>query len=320
MEENNTTVAEPKLSFDPNNFAEDMAKLAASKGIDINGNKMEAKQEVPAVITPPTTPEQPPQETVEAPVTKEAEATKTEVVVPEKFKNPDGSVNVDNLAKSTQNVEEAIATYLAKEKELKRKMNEVKAKENAYIKPVPAPNAPAPVVPVNTNFAAQLEADIAKEGAGVVLAKLFTAAQESVEERVQSRIQALQDVNAQNTTKQQVEAIGKSDPWVYTPEGVATLTKVLEEQPYLQAAEDPYKAAYLYYSGIKSVASKSSSQVLTPTPQARPSAPVPTGQAVNRTSAPVIKLETKEDIDNHIKKLTPEERKQFFIKAGYPAF
>jgi len=316
VEETNVTVPEVKLSFDPNNFAADMAKLAASKGLTIEGNEVKPV-EVP-VITPPTTPEQPPVEV--APVTPKDEATKADVVVPDKFKAPDGSIDTEKLNKSVVNAEAALANYLVIEKELKRKMNEVRAQENAYINPPPAPNAPIPVIPVNTNFAAQLEADIAKDGAGVVLAKLFTAAQESVEERVQSRIQELQNVNAETTTMKQVEAIGKNDPWVYTPEGMSTLTKILDEQPYLWNAKDPYKAAYLQYKGIENVASKSNSQVLTPTPQARPTAPMPSGQAANRTSAPVIKLDTKQDIDNHLKTLSPEERKKFFVKAGYPAF
>ena len=310
-EENNTIPQDTNLSFNLNDFAADMEKLAKSQ-------QMTVEPPVPAVsMTPPPTPVQPIQETVTAPVTETVEATKVEV--PEKFKTADGNVDTEKLNKSITNVDEALASYLAKEKELKRKMNEVKAQENAYINP-PATPAPANVIPINTTFAKQLEDDIAKEGAGVVLAKLFTAAQESVEERVQKEISLLKTVNADNTTKQQIEAIGKSDPWVYTPEGMATLTRVLEEQPYLWQANDPYKAAYIQYTGQKNVASKSNSQVLTPTPQARPTAPVPSGQAANQTSAPVIKLDTKQDIDNHLKKLSPAQQSEFFKKMGYPGF
>ena len=308
MSETNVIVP-AEMSFDPLDFAKDMERLTVA-----NAPKVETPV-VEAVITPPTQPEQP----LQASVTPPVEATKVETVVPDKFKNQDGSVNVDNLNKSTLNVEEAIANYLAKEKELKRKMNEVKAQENAYINP-PANIAPVNSIPVNSNFAAQLEADIAKDGAGIVLAKLFTAAQESVEERVAKEISLLKNVNAENTTKSQIQSIGKSDPWVYTPEGIDTLNRVLSEQPYLMSAEDPYKAAYMFYNGQKSVASKSNSQVLTPTPQARASAPVPTAQAANMTSVPVIKLDTKQDIDNHLKTLTPEQKSAFFVKAGLPAF
>lgn len=302
--------ADVKLSFDPNNFAADMQKLATASGMTI-----ETPQE-PIAIPQPTQPAQPEQ----AAITKPEEATHTEVAVPEKFKTADGKVDKEKLNKSMANVDETLALYLAKEKELKRKMNEVKAQENAYLTP-PVTKAPIPEAPINTNFAAQLEADVARDGFGVVAAKLFTAAQQSAVEQLKGEIDSLKGVNAENTTKQQIEAIGKHDPWVYTPEGLATLTRTLEEQPYLWQAADPYKAAYLYNNGLKNVAaSRSNSQVLTPTPTARPSAPVPTGQAANRTSAPVLKLDTKEAIDNHLKGLTPAQQSEFFKKAGLPGF
>lgn len=303
-------VAKPEsLSFKAEDFAADIAKLAAEQGVTVSPK-----------VEPPTQPEQP---VTQAPVTPPVEATKVEV--PVKFQTPDGGVDTEKLAKSTMNVEEALAKYLEKERELARKRNEVKAQENAYINPPTPPNTPTPVIPVNTNFAAQLEADIAKEGAGVVLAKLFTAAQESVEERVQKEISSLKNVNAENTIKQQIQAIGKSDPWVYTTEGISTLNQVLIEQPYLQTADDPYKAAYLFYNGQKSVASKSSPQVLTPTPIARPSAPVPTGQAASQANngmtpeAMFDKLTPGQKVE-FINRLPPNEQEKWFVKAGFPAF
>lgn len=313
MDENNTVTPPAPLSFKDNDFAADIAKIAAQSQQAV----VVPPQEVLPVIPPPPTPAQP-----EAPAatTPQAEATKEEVVVPEKFKTPDGGVDAEKLAKSTLNVDEALAKYLEKEKELKRKMNEVRAQENAYINPPPPPNAPPPVIPVNTTFAAQLEADVARDGFGVVAAKLFTAAQQSAVEQLQGEINALKGVNAENTTKEQVKAIGKNDPWVYTPDGINTLNRILSEQPYLQKAEDPYKAAYLLYRGQVNVASQSNSQVLTPTPQARPSAPVPTGQAANKTHAPVIKLDTREAIDNHLKTLNAEQQKEFFKRAGLPSY
>ena len=310
MSEENTNVATPPeaapLSFENSDFAADIAKLAAAQGI--------ATEQKDPVVTPPETPAQP-----ESPaaVTPPVEATKTETVVPEKFKAPDGSVDTEKLNKSTVNAEEALARYKELEKELARKRNEVRAKENAYINP-PAASAPVPVIPVNADFAKKLDEDIAREGAGVVLAKLFTAAQAAAEEKMLGELAVLKDVNAENRTTQQVKAIGKKDPWVYTPEGMNTLAKILEDQPYLWQAKDPYKAAYLLHKG--NVASQSNSQVLTPTPQARPSAPVPTGQAVNKAATPVIKLDSKEAIDNHLRGLSAEQQKEFFKRAGYPGY
>lgn len=308
-DEINTVTPPAPLSFKDSDFAADIAKIAAQSQQAV----VVPPQEVLPITPPPPTPVQPEQATV----TPQAEATKEEVVVPEKFKTPDGSIDTEKVNKSLLNAEEALARYAVLEKELARKRNEVKAKENAYLTP-PAPTAPAPVIPVNANFAAQLEADIQKDGAGVVLAKLFTAAQAAAEEKLQGEISALKDTSAEARTRQQVEAIGKKDPWVYTPEGMDTLTKILDEQPYLWQAKDPYKAAYLLHKG--NVASQSHSQVLTPTPQARPSAPVPTGQAANKTPAPVIKLDTREAIDNHLKTLNADQQKEFFKRAGLPSY
>jgi hypothetical protein len=295
------------LSLRDNDFAADMAKLRASTGMTVE------VQPEPIQLASPTTPAQPETAAV-------TETDKAPVVVPEKFKAADGSVDTEKLGKSITNVDEALASYLEKEKELKRKMNEVKAKENTYLTP-PATPTPNPVIPVNTDFAKKLEEDIAKDGAGVVLAKLFTAAQESVEERVQERIKAIESHNAANTTKQQVEAIGKSDPWVYTPEGLTTLTQILDTQPYLWNAPDPYKAAYLQYKGQQNVSVKSSSQVLTTTPPARPTAPVPSGQAVNQTQAPKdFSKMSSETLQAHLKTLTPEQEREFFARQGFPKY
>jgi hypothetical protein len=147
---------------------------------------------------------------------------------------------------------------------------------------------------------------------------LFTAAQESVEERVKAQIDAINAHNADNTTKSQIEAIGKNDPWVYTPEGMATLTNVLDSQPYLWNAPDPYKAAYLLHKGQQNVSvSRSAPQVLTTTPTARPSAPVPTGQAARQTVVPTVDFNkmSKADLDKHLSTLTKEQQSAFFQKA-----
>lgn len=298
------------LSFRDGDFAADIAKLQAETGMKVETTPESIQ------ISQPTMPAQPEKAAV-------TETEKAKVEVPEKFKAPDGSVDTEKLNKSLVNVEETLAQYLEKEKELKRKMNEVNAQKNAYLTP---PQTPAPTLPTNTitpEFAKRLEEDIAKEGPGVVLAKLFTAAQESVEERVRKEIETIKSHNAANTTKAQIEAIGKADPWVYTPDGLATLTKILDEQPYLWQAQDPYKAAYLQYSGIKAVSvSKSAPQVVTTTPTARPSAPVPTGQAMTQAPNPVKDFGsmTPETLNAYLKTLTPVQEKEFWKKQGFPGY
>ena len=305
-----TPVPDKKLSFRPEDFAADIAKLAAEQGVPLSVPQTDAQ-----TIVPPTPPAQP-----ETPAAVTNEATKP-VVVPEKFQTPTGEIDVAKVAKSTIDAEAALAKYLEKEKELKRKINEVKAQANPYINP-PAAIAPKPEIPVNVPFAQKIREDIEAQGLETVLVKLFTAAEESAFERAQAKITNLEQVNADNSTKSQLEAIGKKDPWVYTPEGMETLINILNAQPYMWDAAEPYKAAYIHHQGNK-VVSQSSPQVLTPTPTARVSAPVPTTQAASQTrispEAIFDKLTDDQKLE-FINKRPVNEREKWFIRAGFPAF
>ena len=310
-----------ELSFRPEDFAADIAKLAA----EANPNPV---VEAPKVIADTQMPVQPTPIQAPATVTPEPPANQAPapapqaVAVPEKFKAPDGTLDTAKLEKSTADADKALLTYLAKEKELKRKMNEVRQAENAYLNPanIPAPIpgiAPAPN-PALT-FEQQLEADAQSKGFGVVAARLFTAAQEAAVEQMRKELNPLRQGFEEAATTRQLEAIGKSDPWVYTPEGVGALTQILTDQPYLWQAPDPYKAAYMF-SG-RSVIARSSPQVLTPTPTAKATAPVPSAVAANMTpQAPSIRLDSKEAIDAHMKTLTTAQQEEFFVKMGFPRF
>jgi hypothetical protein len=299
---------DPDLSFKNSDFAADMAKLAEKAGQSMTPS-------VPPLavpMTPPSVPVQPEKATVIPEATKAPEA----VAVPEKFQTPDGKIDVQKVEQSTLNAQEALDKYLAKEKELKRKINEVHAQERGIPTPVQT-TQPSQSPALNPDFAKQIEADIQAKGAGVVLAQLFNAAKEVAKEEIRGDVEQIKSAQADVSTRQQIEAIGKVDPWVYTEEGVGTLTKILNEQPYLWNAADPYKAAYLIYNGVLNVASRSQGKVLTPNPTVRPTAPVPSGQASLVTQTPII-LNSKQDIDNHLKTLTPAQQEEFFKRAGLP--
>jgi len=295
------------LSLTNDTFAEDMAKLAAMAGSTPQTDTTPTTTET----STPTTPEQP---VNQAPVTDEA----TKVDVPEKFKTPDGKIDVAKVEKSLMSAEETLAKYLAKEKELKRKMNDAR-KTEAGLPPSELGN-----IQVSPEFAAQFEKDVQTMGLGNAVIRLQTATLKAAEEAAYSRamkdIEGIKEVTANQTTRNQIEAIAKSDPWVYTPEGLNTLTTILDSQPYLWQAADPYKAAYVHYKGLN-VASQQVPQVLTPTPTARPSAPVPTGQAAApANNTPSVRLDSKEAINTHLKKLTAEQQSEFFKKMGFPGF
>ena len=317
------TAVKAELSFKPEDFAADLAKLAAEQTppatVATAQPEVKPTPEMPAQPSQAAVTPEPPATQAPAPVPQAVA-----VVVPDKFKGPDGQLDTAKLEKSTVNVDQALASYLAKEKELKRKINEVRTAENAYLNPV---NAPVPVpsqAPANIPFYQQLEQDVQTVGLGKTLEKLFTASQEAALEQARKEVTPLRQGFEEATTRQQIEAIGKADPWVYTPEGVAALNQILTDQPYLMHAVDPYKAAYIFHqgqSGVRAVVERSGSQVLTPTPPAKATAPVPSAVAANMTpQTPTINLDNKEAIDAHLKTLTLAQQEEFFCKLGLPRF
>lgn len=321
-----TQTAEKGLSFAPENFAADMQMLATEQGKTITPEGIVAdtptqtpapavQPEVLATETPAVTPEP-------------AKVEVKPVVVPDKFKAPDGTLDMAKVEKSTMSADQALAKYLEKEKELKRKINEVKASENAYLNPANTPNPilSQSVLNANVPFHQQLEQDVQAIGLGKTLEKLFTASQESALEQARKEITPIKQGYDQSVTKNQIEAIGKSDPWVYTEDGVNTLNRILTEQPYLMNAEDPYKAAYIAYQGILGVNARiagTNTQVLTPNPTARASAPVPTARAADSSTASpetVFDKLTNAQKSEFIKRLPTAEQEKWFIRSGFPAF
>ncbi len=294
------------LSFKNEDFAQDMEKLQTAVA-------------TPEVKTEETTPAiTPTQDTTTEPTQKPVSSE-----VPEKFKTPDGKVDESKVEKSLVNVEEAIAKYTAKQKELNRLINETKAKENAYLRSdVVATPTIDTTTPAKTDqsFEQMIESDLQKEGTGKTLSKLFNAAREAALEQLRTEISPLQATIHETQTRNQLEAIGKTDPWVYTATGIDTLTKILNDKPFLTNSDNPYRDAYLFYQGAKLTASRVDSQVSTPTPTAKASAPTPTALAANHTSAPVVRLDSKESIDKILQKLTPKEQSEFFAKLGLPAY
>ncbi len=294
------------LSFKNEDFAQDMEKLQTAVA-------------TPEVKTEETTPAiTPTQDTTTEPTQKPVSSE-----VPEKFKTPDGKVDESKVEKSLVNVEEAIAKYTAKQKELNRLINETKAKENAYLRSdVVATPTIDTTTPAKTDqsFEQMIESDLQKEGTGKTLSKLFNAAREAALEQLRTEISPLQATIHETQTRNQLEAIGKTDPWVYTATGIDTLTKILNDKPFLTNSDNPYRDAYLFYQGAKLTASRVDSQVSTPTPTAKTPAPTPTALAANHTSAPVVRLDSKESIDKILQKLTPKEQSEFFAKLGLPAY
>ncbi|MEK7126236.1 MAG: hypothetical protein AAB835_01995, partial [Patescibacteria group bacterium] len=118
------TAVKAELSFKPEDFAADLAKLAAEQTppamVATAQPEVKPISEMPAQPSQAAVTPEPPATQAPAPVPQAVA-----VVVPDKFKGPDGQLDTAKLEKSTVNVDQALASYLAKEKELKRKINEV---------------------------------------------------------------------------------------------------------------------------------------------------------------------------------------------------
>ncbi len=195
----------PGFTGEPGNFTKDMAALQAEL---TPAPVVESASENPA----------PPE------ITESATAP---VPVPDKFKDAAGNPDQAKIEKSTADAQAALIKYLATEKELRRKMNEV----SGLSRTAPVLN-PEPAAP--TSFAAQLEADMAKYGAGQVLERLFHAAKETAKNEVLSDVQADREERMEIKSRRELEEIAKHDQLVLTPEGLEALARIRAERPYLE--------------------------------------------------------------------------------------
>ena len=286
----------PSFTGERGNFAADMAALAA----ELSPTPV---VEVPAPVEP-----------VQPATTESATAP---VTVPEKFKDADGNPDQAKIEKSTADAQAALTKYLATEKELRRKMNEVSGLKNKT--PLTAPTEPAAP---QSSFAAQIEADIAKYGAGEVMARLFESAKEvakaETKRDVLSDVQADREERLEIKSRAELEQIAKFDKEVLTPAGLEALAKIRAERPWIESAANPTSEAYKVYLADQVLRARQTGTVL-PNPtgvtvQAKPG-PVPlTPRVVVQAKGP--DLSTQASIDAHVKGLSPEAEAAFWKSKG----
>lgn len=293
-------------------FAKDMAVLQAEQGQPEQPKQIVIDRPAQAPVTQPVQPAEPSQQTpaVTQPVTPAA--------VPEKFLTPDGKVDQEKLLKS----------YGEAERTLKRLQNQVSGQ------PVQQAQAPAPQqaqAPIQlTPFEAQVAQDIFTQSGGPQNGG-FTEQQAIAMARVQVRMleakhqadtavtlskvaqfeQTLEEQNRRN----ELSSLAKNQPWVMTPQGLDELRRVREENPLINQAQEPWKAAVIYLLGQRQLQGISG-QVDIPTPTATQQAPAMPAIAAQRTAAP-MQLNTPSEVQEYVKTLTPEQEAQFWQKAGY---
>lgn len=209
-----------------------------------------AGQPAPAAVVPP----------VAQPTPAPVQAVEP---VPQKFANPDGTLNQEKLEKSYVNLD----AYLAKERELSAlKAQPFQQMPQPQYNPQPQYPQPQMVQPQYVPIEQQVN-DGMRQDPGLTALNLARAAV--------AQSQAYADAQLREVrSRQELMEMGQNDPAVFTAEGLAKLTEVRKANPWLDNAPNPWYAAYKMSGGI---APRSAAVVPAP---ARPIAPIlPGGQA-----------------------------------------
>ena len=304
-----------ELSFKPGNLMADLELLRQEMGT------AETVTAPPQAVQVPTKTE---------PVTKEPEqsATTPATPIPDKFKNPDGTVNQEKIEKSTLNAEEAYAKFAEIEKKMRQAQNAVATLKQAPVAPAPA----VPQVPITQNLTPlelTMAQDLINESAalGIQLDQRLAIAQARVMAKGLEAKNAYQmDVTTQirerledQDRRMELEVIAKHDQWVLSPEGIETLSRIRQERPHVNASDRPWRTAYREHLADQAMKQTTQGQVLNPTPtgQTAKAPPTPVGPAprvVVKPSEPV--LQTKEQVDAHLATLDEKGLKAFFASRN----
>lgn len=274
---------------------------------------LNAQQNPPQVQETPTVePEQP----ATAPVTP----------VPEKFKTPEGEIDEAKVHKSTMAAEEALQKYLEKERQLRMKQNEVAALQKGQ----PVPATPA-AVPANVQLSAleiQVAQDMINEAAA--LGYQMPQAQAIAQARVQVRLFEASRSADHNMTEQlrqriedqdrrrELESIAKDDQSVFSPEGIEALSRIRQENPWVNQAPNPWQVAYDLHLASQTKTQRLKGTVSpTPTGLTAKAPPTPVGPAPRAIVQPTgPDLTSKQAIDAHLSKLDEAGQEAFFKGFG----
>jgi hypothetical protein len=191
--------------------------------------------------------------------------TPTPQDIPAKFKNPDGTVDVQKIQDSSRQldtaiekkqltIEEALAQYKEKEKQFHQLPSnpaqvQQYAAQQAHMQPQPAalppPMPPQPVQLPQDQLQAQLMQDYQRDPIGTMadLTKVLIAQQQRP---VLDFIEKLQEQERDNTRRTHLTELAQEDQRVLHPQIYAEILKEIESEPaYTQMrSRNPYKAAW----------------------------------------------------------------------------
>ncbi len=304
----------------------DMASDMAAIDKELNGSAQPAQPELAtsqAVVTTPVpeTPVPSAQTTVKAetPVAAQSQAvvtpapTPAPVEVPEKFRGADGKLDPDKLLKS----------YGDAEKALKQAQNKLTQQAAPQAPAIPAtveqPQVPGNLTPLELQVARDLfngggYTEQAAISTARVQVRLMEAARGSAVESAMGEVAQLRQAHADQKRASELQSLAKSFPEVLTPQGYESLVKVREENPWINHSPEPWKTAAMIHLGQKGLTSQAGTVVIpTPTGAQQQPLPVTPSQPVSNP----IELNTPQQIEAHVRTLTPTQEAEFWKKAGF---
>ncbi len=297
-----------------NDWNKDLAAMAAESVKETPAQPV-VGQPQQAVVTPPAT------QTPAIPATQAAAPAIPVIVppveVPEKFRGPDGKLDQEKVLKS----------YFDAEKALKKAQNALGAQPAATPAAVPAqPGQPQPAQAQQqlSPFELQVAQDLFSQGGFTeqqamaqarVMVRLSEAKHRADTAATFAEVNQFREALAQQQQRTELQSLAERNPEVLTPQGYAELVKVREENPWINNAPEPWKAAAHFLLGQKQMYGQAG-LVNIPTPkgvqQAVPPLPVTPAQTVQNP----IALNTPEQIQAYVSTLSPENEGEFWKKMG----
>ena len=222
----------------------------------------------------------------QTPVPQKAVQAEPPVEVPEKFKKPNGEVDVEKLKASTERLDEAIEK---KEQALNKTIDDyVKAHREKEVKFRNLPNpekleaklqAQAPVpppVPIDPNVVrARIEQDFERDKIGTLSDLVDIIVSQKIGKAVEPLHQDLEQVRLDRQDRQlraNLQELVDRDPRVLNPKIFAAITAKLDEKPSYWNTENPHETAWLKVkdelrlgdppSGVSAQPSRSPSPIL----------------------------------------------------------
>jgi hypothetical protein len=296
-------------------MAQDMAAIEAEMGKPaqpVGQPQAVATPTVPAIEATPAVPANPAPTAPKAEATAPAQPAEQEPAVPEKFRGPDGKLDTAKLLKS----------YAEAEKGLKRHQNgQVKPAE-----PQAQPQAPATQGNVNlTPFELSIAQDLFNGGgyteqqaisSARVLARLEETRHKALAETTLRDVNQVKEAIAFDRSQRELNELAKAHSWVLTPKGHDELLQVMNERPYaFENSPTPWADAVVILLGRKAISGQQGQVMPTPTGGQQTAQPLPASPAPVVTQ-PVL-LNSKEQIEAHLKTLTPQQEDEFWKRNGF---